>query len=253
MNNVVYVVKSHQRVNRFYDKTYSKIILKYCFELSKVYVFVSLDADVKLYKLKYPEINIIKAPMGVAAVDNFITNFFEENQKIIYMNDDISKILELSNEKLIEVSKDKLDLIILAMFNKMQINKITYGGFYPVANTFFMKGKKMTYNLCLIMDPFSLVINNKKIFITVSDKSDFEKSIQHFINQGALIRYNHIALKVEYYGKVGGFQGRNSQTELKTAKIMQLKYSNYISGITVKKEGKTSLKLKKIQPLINIK
>jgi len=253
MIDLVYVVKSHQRVDRFYDKTYSKIILKYGFELSKVYVFVSLDDDLQLYKAKYPEMNIIKAPKGVAAVDNFITNFFAENQKIIYMNDDVTGIVELVNKKFVEVSKEKLNAIIYSMFHKMEINKITYGGFYPVANTLFMSGKKMTYNLCLIMDPFSLVINNKKINITVSDKSDFEKSIQHFANQGALIRYNHLALKVEYYGKVGGFQGRNAETELQTAKIMKLKYPNYITGINVKNEGKTSLKLKKIEPFIKIR
>lgn len=248
MNDLIYVVKSHQRVQRFFDKTYSKIILKYQFQLNKVFVFVSIDEDVIAYKQKYPQINIVQAPKGVAAVDNFITNYFPEGQKMIYMNDDVSAILELSDNKLVEISGEKLRAIISAMFSKMLANNITYGGFYPVANNLFMQGKKMNYDLCLIMDPFSLVINNKKINITVSDKSDFEKSIQHFISQGALIRYNHIALKVEYYGKRGGFQGRNADTEMQTAKIMQAKYPKYVSGISVKKGGKTSLRLKKIAP-----
>jgi hypothetical protein len=253
MNDIVYVVKSHKRVDRFYDKTYSQVILKYGFELSKVYVFVSTEEDLILYTQKYKNINIIKAPLGVAAVDNFITDFFHENQKIIYMNDDVSDILELNNGKLTSIAIDKLKLIIAAMFGKMQTNRITYAGFYPVANNMFMAGKKTTYNLCLIMDPFSLVINNKKVRVTVSDKSDFEKSIQHFVFQGALLRYNHIALKVEYYGKIGGFQGRNAQTEKQTAKLMQQKYPNYITGINTKNEGKTSLRLKKIKETIIIK
>ena len=88
--DLVYVVKSHQRVDRFYDKTYTKIILKYNFVLKNVFVFVSLDEDVDLYSKKYPLINIVKAPKGVAAVDNFITDYFQEGQNIIYMNDDVS-------------------------------------------------------------------------------------------------------------------------------------------------------------------
>jgi len=253
MKDVVFVVKSHERVDRFFDKTYSKIILKYGFDLSKVFVFVSLHSDVKLYSEKYKKINIIKAPKGVANVDNFITSFFSDKQKIIYMNDDVTCILELKENKLAKITKDKLLDVIDIMFSNMQLNGISYGGFYPVPNNMFMSGKKVTYNLCLIMDPFSFVINNKKVKITVSDKSDFEKSIQHFILCGALFRFNHIALRVEYYGTKGGFQGRTAKTESDTAKLMLQKYPNYISGINYKKGGKTSLRLKSIKPLKSIK
>tara|TARA_R110001632_G_scaffold126134_2_gene239640 strand:- start:283 stop:1047 length:765 start_codon:yes stop_codon:yes gene_type:complete len=247
INDLVYVVKSHQRVDRFFDKTYSKIILQYGFDLSRVYVFVSLDEDVILYKKKYPLINILKAPKGVAAVDNFITDYFEEGQNIIYMNDDVSAIVESVNNKLKPIKKEKLNFIISAMFGRMIKNKITYGGFYPVANTLFMSGKKMTYDLCLIMDPFSLVINNKKVRITISDKSDFEKSVQHFYFQGALLRFNHVALRVEYYGTKGGFQGRDEITERNSAILFESKYKDYVSGIKYKKGGKTSLRLKSIK------
>jgi len=254
LNELVYVVKSHQRVQRFWDRTWEKVIVKHGFPLEKVYVFVSLDDDVVLYKEKYPQINIIKAPKGVAAVDNFITDYFPEGQKMIYMNDDVSDIVHYVNEKKVEsISTEKLLAIIKAMFGKMLINGITYGGFYPVDNPFFMKGVKTTHDLCLIMDPFSLVINRKTVRITVSDKSDFEKSIQHFVLGGALMRYNHIALKVEYYGKEGGFQGRDEKTELETAKLMELKYPDYVAGINIKSGGKTSLRLKKLKPTINIK
>ena len=247
MKEVVYIVKSHQRVDRFFDKTYTKIILNYGFELNRVHVFVSLDEDVSLYTKRYPLINIVKAPNGVAAVDNFITDYFEEGQKMIYMNDDVSGIVELQDNKLISIQKEKLYSVINAMFGRMFKNKITYAGFYPVPNTLFMSGKKITHDLCLIMDPFSLVINNKKVRITISDKSDFEKSIQHFYFQHALLRYNHISLKVEYYGTKGGFQGRNAETEMSSAKLLHAKYPEYISGIKYKKGGKTSLRLKRIE------
>ena len=247
MKGVVYVVKSHQRVDRFFDKTYKKIILNYGFELSRVYVFVSLDEDVSLYTKRYPLINIVKAPKGVAAVDNFITDYFQEGQKIIYMNDDVSGIVELQDNKLTPIQKGKLDSVINAMFGRMKKNQITYAGFYPVPNTLFMMGKKTTHDLCLIMDPFSLIINNKKVRITISDKSDFEKSIQHFYFQNALLRYNHISLKVEYYGTKGGFQGRNAETERNSAKLLQAMYPDYVGAIKYKKDGKTSLRLKSIK------
>jgi len=258
IEGLVFVVKSHERLERFYEKTYSKIILKYGFDLSKVYVFVSTDKDKTEYQEKYKEINIVKAPKGVAAVDNFITDYFDEGQKIIYMNDDVSTILYLKGnglianevQKLVEINKDNLYIVIKECFRIMEKNNITYGGFYPVANDFYMKNSKgrFTFGLSLIMDPFSFVINNKKVRITISDKSDFEKSIQHFTYQGAILRCNFMALKVEYYGKKGGFQGRDDITEWETANKMLNKYPDYISSVIVKKEGKTSLRFKKMKP-----
>lgn len=246
LDGVLYVVKSHRRVNRFRDKTYAKVIQEYGFPTKDVYVFVSLDEDVALYRAAYPEINVVKAPEGVAAVDNFITDYFPDRQKLVYMNDDVTGLLHLRDGKLHHIGKSDLTELLHTMFAKMWRNRITYGGFYPVANTMFMAGKKVTYDFCLIMDPFSLVINNKKIRITIADKSDFEKSIQHFHHQGALMRYNHMALRVEYYGSQGGFQGRDAKTEKETALRMQAKYPQHVAGVRTKKDGKTSLRFKPI-------
>jgi hypothetical protein len=242
------VVKSHQRADRFRSMTYNNVILKYGFELSKVFVFVSLDEDVVKYSKEYPEINIIKAPKGIANVDNFITEYFNEGQKIIYMNDDVSGVKTLKKGKFIDTGKDQMLKIINTLFHIMSKNNITYGGFYPVLNTMFMSNADpITYDFCLIMDPFSLVINNKSIKITVGDKSDFEKSIQHFKSKGAILRYNRVGLKVEYYGTKGGFQGRDEASEIGTANEMVMKYPAYISGVKVKEKGRTSLRFKRIK------
>lgn len=248
--DIVFVVKSHQRVGRFKEKTYNKVILHYGFDLSKVHVFVSTDEDLIAYTKAYPEIKIIQAPFGIVGVDNFITNYFNEGQKIIYMNDDVSMICEVSpDNKFTNVQQEELYRVVNTMFEIMVANDITYGGFYPVQNTMFMLGgKEVKLGLSLIMDPFSLTINNKKIVITIGDKSDFEKSILHYSDKGALLRYNRICFKAEYYGKVGGFQGRDSNTELQTAKDLMAKYPHHVASVNVKKEGKTSLKLKSLPP-----
>lgn len=249
MNQIKYVVKSHQRSDRFRLKTYNKIILKYKFDLRNTFVFVSTENDYNLYKCKYPEINIVKGPAGVAAIDNFITEYFDADQKIIYMNDDVSGIYGMTeNLKQYEVGLLELNDLIGRAFGIMEENRISYGGLYPVLNTLFMSGgDEIKFDFGLIMDPFSFVINNKKIVITISDKSDFEKSILHFRDRGALLRFNRYALKVEYYGKDGGFQGRDKSTEFKTAMDLVRKYPNYCNGINVKNEGKTSVRFNKIK------
>ncbi len=246
--DVVYVVKSHKRVDRFREKTYSKVILQYGFRLDKVYVFVSTTEDMVLYREEYPGINVVLAPLGVAAVDNFITDYFPEGQKIIYMNDDVTQVAKIVDDKFMTVPFDEFNAQLTEMFSIMDANDITYAGFYPVMNTMFMgsSGVKYKTGLCLIMDPLSLVRNNRNVRITISDKSDFEKSIQHFSQKGALLRNNDLTFKAEYYGKHGGFQGRNADTEKATAEQMQAAYPGYIIGINFKNEGKTSLKLARL-------
>ena len=249
MNQIKYVVKSHERSDRFRLKTYNKIILKYKFDLKNTFVFVSTEDDFNLYKSKYPEINIVKGPRGVSAIDNFITEYFDADQKIIYMNDDVSGIYGITeNLKEYEVGQIELNNLINKSFEIMTENRISYGGLYPVLNSLFMSGgDELKFDFGLIMDPFSFVINNKKINITISDKSDFEKSILHFRDRGALLRFNRYGLKVEYYGKNGGFQGRDKSTELKTAINLIRKYPNYCNGVNVKNGGKTSIRFNKIK------
>jgi len=249
MEDIKYVVKSHQRVDRFRLKTYNEIILKYNFDLKNTFVFVSTEKDYILYKEHYPEINIVQGPKGVAAIDNFITDYFPNGQKLIYMNDDVSGIYGVDNNlKKYKISLDELNNLINKAFDIMVHNDISYGGLYPVLNTLFMSGgNDIKFDFGLIMDPFSFIINNKNIIISISDKSDFEKSILHFKDKGALLRFNRYSLNVEYYGKKGGFQGRDKTSEIKTANQLVEKYPYYCNSINIKNEGKTSIRFNKIK------
>tara|TARA_R110001606_G_C15225880_1_gene634575 strand:- start:89 stop:910 length:822 start_codon:yes stop_codon:yes gene_type:complete len=254
MRNIKYVVKSHQRVEDFGSKTYNKIILKYKFNLKNTFVFVSLQEDVESYSLKYPEINIVKSPKGVAAVDNFITDYFGEGQEIVYMNDDLKGLYSVNDKlKFDELSLVECESLINNSFETMQENNISYGGIYPILNGMFMSGgEDIKFGFCFIQDPFSFCINNKKIKITISDKSDYEKSILHFRDKGALLRNNRYSMKVENYVKKGGFQGRNSITEKDTAEKMVSLYPLYVNNYKTKKNGVTSLRLKRINCQKNI-
>lgn len=248
MAQIKYVVKSHQRCNSFGLKTYEKIILKYGFNLKNVFVFVSLEEDVELYSIKYPEINIIKSPKGVANVDNFITDYFESGQKIVYMNDDLKGLYKVNEfMKFNELTKKQVNQLIEDSFKTMYENNISYGGIYPILNGMFMSGgEEIKFGFCFIQDPFSFCLNNKKVKIKISDKSDYEKSILHFKERGAVMRLNRYSMKVENYVKEGGFQGRNAETEKRTAEEMLHNYPEYVSGFKTKKNGVTSLRLKRV-------
>lgn len=257
------VVKTMNRVKKFRKKTYSQIIQKYGFDDHDVYLFVSTQEDLVNYKQEYPNCNVILGPKGIAAIDNFIVDFFEEGDEYIYMNDDVSGIYKMISKTEFAPVKDLKSLLNQVLL-EMKKHNLTYGGFYPVCNPFYMHNQKpITHDLKTVMDPLSVVINNKDVKITeipvekndgslfIGDFSDVEKTIQHYISKGGVVRFNHYSPKVEYYGKQGGIQGRNALTEKVTAEFMKNKYPEYISSVRYKKDGKTSLRLFK-KPKIKI-
>lgn len=251
------VIKTKNRIEKFRKKTYNSIIKKYDFDESLVHLFVSDDTDLKNYSDAYPLCKVIKGPKGIAGIDNFIVDYFLEGETYIYMNDDVSGIYQATSKKdLVEV-KD-LKALLNKLIKECQDNGYSYAGFGPVCNPYFMYGQKpINKGFSLVMDPVSICINNKDVRITeipvtkpdgtvfIGDFSDVEKCIQHYKSKGGIIRFNHYAPKVEYYGKEGGTQGRDPYTEKYVAEFMLNKYPEYISGINYKKNGNTSLRLRR--------
>tara|TARA_R110000787_G_scaffold56324_3_gene129533 strand:+ start:511 stop:1311 length:801 start_codon:yes stop_codon:yes gene_type:complete len=252
------VIKTKNRVEKFRKKTYSKIIKHYDFDEKEVHLFVSNDEDLKNYKEAYPLCQVIKGPPGIAAIDNFIVDYFDEGEIYLYMNDDISGISKaIDSKKLVPV--EDLKSLLKELIDELKLKKFTLGGFYPVYNPYFMfKSKEKRYDLSLIMDPLSICINNKDVKLSeipvtkpdgslfIGESSDSEKCIQHYKSKGGIIRWNHYAVNVEYYGKgPGGYQGRDSFTEKATAEFLMNKYPGYVSSVKYNKNGNTSIRLRR--------
>ena len=256
-------IKTKNRVEKLRKKTYSSIIQKYGFDESKVHLFVSDDKDLKEYSKAYPKCKVIKGPSGIAAIDNFIVQYFNEGEVYLYMNDDVSGIYEVVDKKNMKEVED-LKSLLNKLIKECKKNNFTYGGFYPVCNPFYMHGQKpIRHDLSLVMDPVSICINNKDVKLTeikvpkpdgttfIGESSDAEKCIQHYMSRGGIVRFNRYSPKVEYYGKEGGYQGRDAFTEKYTAEFLMNKYPDYVSGVRFKKDGKTSIRLIK-NPKVNI-
>ena len=250
-------IKTKDRVERFREKTYSKIIKHYDFDETLVHLFVSNDTDVENYSKAYPRCKVIKGPDGICQIDNFIVDYFDEGEVYLYMNDDVSGIYEATSKKELKLVED-LKSLLNKLVKECKDNHYSYAGFAPVCNAYFMYGQKpINKGFSLVMDPLSICINNKDVKLTPipvpmpdgsifnGESSDAEKCILHYKSRGGIIRFNHYAPKVEYFGKVGGYQGRNAYTQKYTAEFMLNKYPEYISGINFKKNGTTSLRLRR--------
>ena len=235
-------IPTFRRYDIFFNKTYP--LLKKHNLLDKIILFLQDDDDEKTYaKLN---LKIVRVNKGFRNAVNDITNYFNLGEKYIQIHDDISDILTIENEKLVSVIN--ADILFTNVFNKMIEENAGLGGFYPVANAYFMRNlEPITTNIRFIYDPITFFIN-RKILITTSlnNKEDYERTIRHFINDGKIIRFNKVSFKTKFnpLKNKTGVGIRNLEHIKKDDEKLIAEFGKYIKYTKRHKSGTTSFILK---------
>jgi len=232
------VIPSYNRVDIFKKKTFQFLerhnLTKYAT------LFLQTDEDEEQYKQF--NISIVRSPLGLIQTINFIYDYYPLNTKLWLLHDDINKFIDLNDNEPNNINK-----LIIKCFKKMEKTKANLCGFYPTANTYFMKkAKELTTDCKFIYEPCSLIIN-KRLYSSeeLAGKSDFERTILYFENDKIILRYNHYAVRTLYNPKSkGGFGFRNNELEKINALLIKEKYPQYVKYIKTHKNGSTSIVLK---------
>lgn len=166
--------------------------------------YTSLNSD------KYQSINpIITYTKGIGLKRNYIRWHYKENTDythIFCIDDDIDSICEKIDDKTIRPVED-LDSEIVNCFFSTEVRKLNIWGVNGCHNPFFLKDSVST-NLKYICGAFFGIIidrkSNKKILQTSYDHyEDFDFSVQHFIRDGGVVRFNKLCIKTKYFGEGG--------------------------------------------------
>lgn len=226
-----------------------------------IHIFVANAEEAKLYKDTlepgtYGEI-IIGKP-GIKEIRNFMAKYFEEDEKIVYFDDDITKLCrciskgdpkEKRNNKLVKL--ESLDKFIREAFKLSKKTGFRNWGPYPIDNPFFMKPtlpdkSHISTDLKFVMGGFNGVINNKTAEIrTISDKEDYERTIKYYLADGGVIRFNNISCSTRCYKGMGGIQfNRKKKTSKVNADILIKRYPDLVSLNEGRKSGFVEIKLK---------
>lgn len=215
-----------------------------------VTIFV-VEEEYELYRNLVPEeYAIIIGKKGLVNQRQFITDYYNENDKIICLDDDI-KLVDLS----LSTFKTLMDFFQYAFETSIEKNSYIWS-VYPVYNSFFRKDKK-DYDTCLNMciGAFYGIINRKScddinLKITLTDnKEDVERSILYFKNDGIVLRFNKIGFKTQYYGNDGGGMGTLKQrleNIVTSTKALEKEYPTY-GKIKIRKNGIYEFVLNKIK------
>lgn len=239
-------IPTYKRSKTIREKTLKYLLDDCKVDVSIIDVFVADEEELKDYGyLKEAGLNIVVGLPTLKAQRNFITNYYEEGQKIINIDDDVTGIYKRLNDKTTGLFTEVIKMAEIG-FNECLKSKTKLFGIGAVLNPFFMNAEIST-NLKYIVGCFwgQIIDHSPELTITLEDKEDYERTIKYFDKFKKVVRLNMFAPKTAYYGEDGGMQvTRTEQRVTASAYFLSRKYPQYCSINGGKKNSKwTEIKL----------
>ena len=192
-------------------------------DMSKVDIFLSDAKEEQTYRQNlqdFPVNIIVTNKKHVNTQRNFIVDYYEEDQLILGIDDDIDFVAMKVDDKNTIQLNSLTDFVDQAFTISLDKN-FDMWGVNPVINPYFMKNN-VTFNLKYIVACFYGWRNTheKKAYVSTNPeygKEDFERSIRYYIADGGVTRFNYVAPKTKYYSEKGGIQNYRTYSYEETA------------------------------------
>jgi hypothetical protein len=265
----IIVIPTYNRPDIIQVKTLA-LLNRHKINPQNITLFVANKEQYDIYKEKVPAFlygSIVIGVIGLKNQRNYIMDYYPEGKQIVQMDDDLDKIVELvvskktvksttrmamqsrrrsTSRKTIKPITD-LDAFIRRAFQICKEKGIFLWGVYPLSNSRFMT-PKMTTDLRFIVGPMWGIINRHRpdLKLTIDEKENTERTLQHWVIDHAVLRFNNIGIETRYYKNKGGMQdeGKNRKEEaLKSVYYLHQKYPNLTKIYLGKKSGIPEIKL----------
>lgn len=243
--NYKIVIPTYKRVDTLKVKTLA--YLKQCnVPNSNIWLFVANEDEYNAYYEKFGELgyNIVVGVPTLMGQRNFITNYFNEGEYLLNIDDDIDAIYIKISDTQYEPFYD-LDRICSEGFAECVNNKTKLWGINAVLNSLFMKFKVST-DLKYIVGCFwgQIVDHSVDLTISLEDKEDFERTLLYYDKYKSVVRLNYFAPKTNYYKEKGGMQEtRTPERVTRSAYNLLERFPRYCKLNTAKKSGNTEIRL----------
>lgn len=241
-------IPSYRRANTLKDKTL-KVLANHNIDPKKVTIFVGNTKELEDYQTALsdsPYNNIVVGEVGMGAIRRFIQKHYAENTPVMNFDDDLSEVLtKESDKKMIPVHNLEQD-VILRGFRACSENNANLFGVYAAANAMFMK-HRIAVGLYYCIGSCWGMFNrhDKDLSVTLDDKEDFERTLQHYVKDGKIVRLDDITVKSKYYTEDGGMQvTRTNDRILESAEILAKRYPTLCSMYIRETTGHAELRLR---------
>ena len=244
-----FVIPSYKRCEKVKSETLA-FLERHNVPLDDIWLVVR-DDDPELEEYGKIKVNhLVLEEKGIGKTHNGITNFFDEGEQLIEIDDDLIDLCD-KERKPIENFLEVCDTI----FQKLDEEKLSYCGTYSVNNPMFMSScKEYTTDLRYCLGCLRFRYNRKEIQVETDYAEDFENCILHYLMDGALLKCNWLAPKTKNYSEGGcDGDGRNYESEREAKEYLSEKYHTLCS-LWTRKNGRFDLRLKdkRSNPLVYV-
>ena len=196
--NLPVAIPSYKRSTSISQKTLA-FLASVGYPADKISIFVADTSEEELYRKAVPKElygQIVIGVSGLAQQRNFITNYYQENQIYIGMDDDIRKI-DCPFKNFCGIISDAVARI-----------ETGEGGLFGVLPNDDKRrySDDTTSHLSHIIGSFFICRNHREILVTHTEKDDYERSILYFKRYGKIFRYRGAGVATSYCGGSGGLQ-----------------------------------------------
>lgn len=225
-------IPSYQRHDQLRDKTL-KLLERHKIDPARVTVFVANEDERTKYAdaLKdSPYQNLVVGIKGMGAIRRFIQKYYPEGTPVMNFDDDLIDILRKENDKLMVPVENLEEQVILRGFDALKEHNANLFGVYAAANAMFMKNRISVGLYYCIGSCWGVITrHDEDLSVTLDDKEDFERTLQHYVKDGKIVRLDDITCKTKYYG-VGGMQEERTEDRItESSKILVQRYPQLCS------------------------
>ena len=158
---------------------------------------------------------IVVGKKGLMEQRNFITEYYDEDQVYIGMDDDV---------KTIKSPFLTFPQIVLHAKNLFEKHTVGLFGVMPNDDTRRFKDDYTTH-LAHIIGCFFICRNHKDLLLNTTEKDDYERTMQYFLRYGGVIRYRGAGISTSYTKNEGGLQQEGREQRMSEgAKYLGDKY-----------------------------
>ena len=229
-NDYSIAIPSYSRPNILFTKTLS-LLSRHNIDKDKIIIFLRDEDERTKYGERLNEYKVVLTGcMDILETRNFLQIYYYENLEytnVLFIDDDIQEVIE---HKLPIMN---LDNFVLEAFKETKKRKYNIWGVSPFHNHFFMKDT-ISENLKYICGAFygEIFDRNKGLILSdVGHGEDFQKTMECFIRDDGVVRYNGVAIKTKYFGEgginasYGGLHNRQIAME-ENVKYLKERYGN---------------------------
>lgn len=172
---------------------------------------------------------------------DYIYSYFPEGHHIFQMDDDISKIIDLTRKEI-----PSLKDTIQRGFRLASEESCRFWGIYPVANPFFMREGHIT-TLSYIPGVMFGQIKKGEVITPPEGKGDFYLSCWYYKQDGKTVRLQDVSPVANYYTAPGGrlaISNGRLEEERQGAEIVVRDFPEWASMYIRKRTGNPEIRLR---------